>query len=96
MQHDAAEQLHVEMALAECPLRRLTDGGEGVDQKIVEGLAARQPLSEPGRARPQFLVAERLELRLERVDGDDVFVQAFQELFVGGAEEPPRDRSEHP
>ena len=44
VQHDAAEELHVEMALAERSLRRLADGGEGVDQKIVEGLATRQPL----------------------------------------------------
>ena len=57
VQDDAAQQLHVEMALAQRSLRRLADGGERVDQKIVERLAARQPLPEPGRARPQFVVA---------------------------------------
>ena len=96
VQDDAAQKLHIEGPLAQCSLRRLAHGGEGVDQKVVEGLATRQPLAEPGRARPQCVVTERLELWLERIDGGDVPVQAFEESFVGGAEEPPRDRSEHP
>ena len=96
VQHDAAEELHVEVALAERPLRRLADGGEGVDQEIVGRLAAGQPFLEPGRTRPQLVVGERLELRFERIDGGDLSVQTLQESFVGGAEEPPRDRSEHP
>ena len=36
MQHDAAHQLHVEMALAERALGRLAHGGEGVGQEVVE------------------------------------------------------------
>ena len=96
VQDDTAEQLHVEGPLTQCSFRRLTHGGEGVDQEIVERLASRQPLAEPGRAGAQLIVAECLELWLECIDGGDVLIQAFEESFVGAAEEPPRDRSEHP
>ena len=39
VQHHAADQLHVEMPLAERALGRLAHGGEGRNQKFVEGLA---------------------------------------------------------
>ena len=72
MQHDAAHQLHVEMALAQGALGRLAHGGEGVEQDVVEALALGQALAQPGGARPQLVVAQRLERRLELVDrGDD-------------------------
>ena len=71
MQHHAADQLHVEMALAERALGGLAHRGEGLDQQVVERLALGQALLQPGRARPQRVVGERLDRRLERVDRGD-------------------------
>jgi hypothetical protein len=52
VQHHAADELHIEVALAERALGRLAHGGEGRDQKIVEALLAGRDLTlELGRAR---------------------------------------------
>ena len=56
VQHHAANQLHVEMPLAERPLGSLADGGEGRDQNIVERLAFRESFTEFGGASLQRLV----------------------------------------
>ena len=40
VQHDAAHQLHVEVAHAQYPPPRLAADGEGLDQQVVERLAA--------------------------------------------------------
>ena len=46
MQHDAADQLHVEMAHVENAAAGLANHGEGLDQKVVERGAVRQSLFE--------------------------------------------------
>ena len=46
VQHDAADQLHVEMPLAEGALGGLAHGGEGRNQNVVQGLAVRELLLE--------------------------------------------------
>ena len=46
MQDDAADQLHVEMALSERPLGGLADGGKGFGKQIIERLAVGQALLE--------------------------------------------------
>ena len=46
VQHHAADELHVEMALAQRALGRLAHGGEGGHQKFVERLAGGQPVAE--------------------------------------------------
>ena len=46
MQHDAAHQLDVEMALAERALGRLAHRGEGLGQEVVELFAVGEPLLE--------------------------------------------------
>ena len=56
VQHHAADELHVEMALAERALGRLADGGEGGNEQIVERLAGGELLAELlacGRAAPR-------------------------------------------
>ncbi len=68
MQHHAADQLHVEMALAERALTCFADGGEGRHQDIVQRLAAGQLLLEFVGARAQRLVGERFQFPLQRVD----------------------------
>ena len=50
VQHHAADQLHVEMALAERALGGLAHGGEGGHQEVVEVDAGGEPGAELGRA----------------------------------------------
>ena len=49
VEHHAADQLHVEMALAEGALGGLADGGEGGDEQIVESTCRRR--ARPGTRR---------------------------------------------
>ncbi len=51
VQHHAADQLHVEMALPERPLGRLAHRGESGNQEVVEGLAVGKLGTEFGGAR---------------------------------------------
>ena len=71
VQHDAADELDVEMALAERALGGLANGGEGLGQEVVQRLAVGQPLLERGRKRPELVVRFLLELGLEGVDPGD-------------------------
>ena len=66
--HHAADQLDVEMALAEGPPGGLAHGGEGRHEKIVEALAGGQLLLEHGGAASQRLVGQGLHFRLQGVD----------------------------
>jgi hypothetical protein len=58
VQHRAADQLHVEMTLADGALHRLADGGEGLRQQIIERLAVLEALAEIDRARREGGVRE--------------------------------------
>ncbi len=89
MQHHPAHQLHVEMALAERALGGLAHGGEGLDQDVVEFGAVGELLLEVRGARAQLVVGQRLELRLDLVDGGDDRPQALDVAVIGGAEQPP-------
>jgi len=85
MQHHAADELHVEMALAERALGGLAHGGEGRHQDIVErGALGHLPLQILGPG-PQRLVGKLLELRLERVDLLHAREVTLDAPFVGGA-----------
>ena len=64
----AADQLHVEVALAERPPPRLAGQREGLGQQLVERLAAPRPLAQRVGLGAQLLVAEQLHLRLDRAD----------------------------
>ena len=64
VQDHAADQLHVEMALAERALGGLAHGGEGRDQDVVERLAVGELLLESLGARPQLVVGQLRKLRL--------------------------------
>ena len=89
MQHDAAHQLHVEMALAEGALRRLAHRRERIDQEVVELGAVGELLLELLGPRPQLVIGHRLELRLQLVDGGDDRPQALDVTIIGGAEQAP-------
>ena len=64
VQDHAADQLHVEMALAEGALGGLADVGEGLGQEVVEGLAAGERARKLGGLGLQAGIVERLPTRL--------------------------------
>ncbi len=68
VEDDAAHHLDVEHPLLRFAPARLAHGGERLEEQLVERLAVLEPLAELCRLRPQLLVRERLELRLERRD----------------------------
>ena len=86
IQHHAADELHVEMALTDGALGGFAHGGEGLGDQIVERGAGADPGAEVLGARAQRLVGEGCDLGLERVDLlDDGPV--FLELAVVGRTE---------
>ena len=95
MQDHAADQLHVEMALAERALGRLAHGGEGRHQDVVERLAVGELLPELVGARAQRVVGELLELRLERVDRVDPRLVLGTRRSLDGAEKLAGDGADH-
>ena len=86
VQHQAAHQLDVEMALAEGPLRRLAHRREGLRQQIVQVLAVFQAFAKRRRALLQCLVAEGFQLRLEGIDALDGLFQTLDRAVVHGTE----------
>src|SRR5262249_1709475 len=95
VQHHAADELHVEVALAERTLRGFAHGGESRNKNRVERSAVRNLLLEFRRASAKFLVAELLHLGLERVDLADLGVIAAQAPLVGRAENLAGDSADH-
>ena len=95
VQHHAADQLHVEMALAERALGRLAHRGEGRNQDVVERLALGELLAELGGARLQRLVRQGGDLGLERVDGVDAGLVSLDPPVIGGTEKLAGERADH-
>ena len=95
VQHHAADQLHVEMPLAERALGRLAHGGEGRNQNVVEGLAVGELLAEFGGAGFQRLVRQGCDFGLQRVDGVDAGLISLDPPVVGGAEKLAGERADH-
>jgi hypothetical protein len=97
VQHQRADDLHIERAQAQRALGRLAHGGEGFGQQVVQPLAAGQPGAERVRLGPQAFVAQRLELGLQRVDLGHRLVRRLDLAVVGAAKDLAGDRvqSEH-
>ena len=95
MQHHAADQLDVEMALAERALAGLAHGGEGRHQDIVERRALGELLLEFVGARAQRLVGERFQLLFQRVDLVDARPIGADAPVVGGTEQLAGDSADH-
>ena len=95
VQHHAADQLHVEMALAERAPRRLAHRCEGGHEQIVKRPAGGELLAELLRAGAQRLVRERGDLGLQRVDRPDFRLIGLQPAFVCGAENFLGEGAEH-
>ena len=87
VQHHAADQLHVEVALAEGALGGFAHGGEGRHQQVVERHAFGELLAELLRARAQLCVREPHHLRFQRVDGLDLGPVGFDFAIVGAPED---------
>ena len=95
VQHHAADQLDVEMALAERALGRLAHGGEGRHQDVVEGAALGELLLEFFGPRAQRLVGELFQLLFERVDRVDARAVRADTPLVGGTEQLTGDSADH-
>ena len=65
---DAAHQLDVEEPDADRAPERLADGGERLEEELLERLAVLEALLELRRLRGELGVGERLELGFERAD----------------------------
>src|SRR3989454_1525908 len=68
VQHDAAYHLDVEGSQADGPAGGLADHRKGLYQQVVERLTVLQPLAQLGRLRPQLIIGELLDQRLEFTD----------------------------
>ena len=95
VQDHAADELDVEMALAERALGRLAHGGEGRHQEIVERGAFGDLALEGLGARLELGVGERRDLAFQRVDGGDPRLITADPPVVGGAEQFAGDGAEH-
>ena len=95
VQHHAADQLHVEMALPERPFGRLADRGEGGNQQVIEGLAVGELGAELGGTPLQRVIRQRRDLRLQCIDGIDPGLIALDPAVIGGAEELAGERADH-
>ena len=95
MQDHAADELDVEMALAERALGGFAAGGESRYQDIVERLAVLELLLELGGARTQRLVGELFQLLFQRVDLRDARLVGLDAALVGRAENLAGERANH-
>ncbi len=86
VQDHAADQLDVEMALAERALGGFAAGREGGHQDVVQRLAVGELLLEVLRAGPQGLVRQALKLLLQRVDLGHAWQIGLDAALVGRAE----------
>jgi hypothetical protein len=87
MQDHAADELHVEVALAEGALGSLADDREGFVQDVFQRLALGEPVLEKLCLGAEVGVAHRLVLGLERIDARHALLQGPELPVVGGAEE---------
>ena len=71
VQHHAADELDIEMALAEHATRRFAHRGKSRHQQIVELFARLQLGAEFFRLGAQFVIGQLLNFRLERVNRCD-------------------------
>ena len=80
VQHHAADQLHVEVALAQRALGGLAREREGLGQELVERLAGTRALAQLVGALAKLLVRVQLELGLEVVDAADALLELLELL----------------
>ena len=87
MQHDAADQLHVEVAHVQRAATGFADDRERFGKQILERRAVRQPLPELLGLGAELLVGQALDVRFVRVDLGNERPDAFQLAIVRGADD---------
>ena len=95
VQDHAAQQLDVEMALAEHTPGRLAHGGIGLRQECVERFPAGQALAELVGPGGQRRIVESLELGLQGIDALDGLAQFLKLALVGRPEQPAGNGAKH-
>src|SRR5215218_4888418 len=92
VQDHPADQLDVEVALAERPLGDLARECERLEEQLVQRLAVHRTLAELVVALAQLLVGLELELRLEVVDPRDVLLERLELLSLADAQSSVENR----
>ena len=87
VEDDPAHQLDVEHPLVRRALARLADGGERVEDELVEALAVLEPLPERGREALQLRVGELLVLRLEGRDVGGLLLEPLDAPALADAQD---------
>ena len=87
VQHDAADELHVEVPHAEHAPARLADDGEGVDQQLVELGALVVPLAKLRRPGTKIVVRKRANIVLPLSDSGDEWLNSLEIALILGAED---------
>ena len=82
VQHDAADELDVEVPHCEHATPRLAHHRKGFGQEIVGRFAVREALAELRRLSAELLVGELFDLRFFGVDGGDEWTQSLQVTLV--------------
>ena len=87
VERDAAHDLHVEGAQAQDAPRRLADGGEGLDQDVVEGLPVGEAVLELLGLGLQLFVRELFEVLGQGVDLGREAVELLERSPFAGAKD---------
>ena len=87
VEDDAADKLHVVMALAERALRGFARNGEGLDEQVLQGLAVGNTLPVFGGLGAKLLVAQRFQRAFEVVYGADLRGVRLDDALVDRAEQ---------
>lgn len=75
------------MALAQCPLGGLANGGEGFRKQVVQGFALRQTLAKTDGLSRQILIAHGGNSGFEGGDALDDLAQRLDVAVVGRSED---------
>ena len=95
VQHHAADELDVEVALTERALGSFPHGGEGRHQNVVKRGAFTKLLFEFVGASAQFLVGKFLQFRFQRIDGVDARPIGADAAVIRGTEQLAGDSADH-
>ena len=87
VQHDAADELHIEVPHVQDAAASLADDREGLGQQVLDRLALGQALAELDGLAAELFVREPLGLGFFRIDLGDERPDAFQLAVVRGADD---------
>ena len=86
MQHHAANQLHIEMALPECSLGGFAHRCKGWHEQIIERAPRRELRTELHSACFQSVIAQHRNFRLKRVDRLNLGSKCLEPAIIGRTE----------